>query len=115
MCPWHINLSNPKSSSKIGVTSIAGQHNHPMIPDIQLYAPKYRRLSNDILERIEFYVTKGNMGAKQIYPLLVASFPDQNIYKTDLYNAIQRFKALLTNRNGDAQNMINKLFDLKNH
>ena len=87
----------PKSSSTIGVTSIIGQHNHSMIPDAQLFIPKYRRLSNDIMERINFYVTKGNMGAKQIYPLLVASFPDQVIHKRDLYNTIQKFKAPLTN------------------
>ncbi|CAB5388948.1 unnamed protein product [Rhizophagus irregularis] len=45
MCPWHINLTKPKSSTEIGITSIIGQHNHYIIPDIYLYAPKYRRLS----------------------------------------------------------------------
>lgn len=86
-----------------------------MIPDIYLYAPKYCRLSEEILERIEFYITKGNMGSKQIYLLLVVSFPDQYIHKRDLYNAIQKFKSPLTNRHGDAQNTINKLFELKDH
>ncbi|GBC20424.2 protein FAR1-RELATED SEQUENCE 5-like [Rhizophagus irregularis DAOM 181602=DAOM 197198] len=112
MCPWHINLTMPKSSTEVSITSITGEHNHSMITDIHLHAP-YRKLSNEILERIEFYVNKGNMGSKQIYPLLVASFPDQYIYKRDLYNAIQKFKSPLTNRHGDAQNMINKLFELK--
>ncbi|PKY60795.1 hypothetical protein RhiirA4_431379 [Rhizophagus irregularis] len=113
MCPWHINLTKPKSSMEIGITSIIGQHNHSMIADAQLYIPKYRRLSDDVIEKINFYVTKGNMGAKQIYPLLVAGFPDQYIHKRDLYNMIQKFKSPLTNRYGDAQNMINKLFELK--
>lgn len=113
ICPWHINLTKPKSSTEIGITSIIGEHNHSMIPDICLYAPKYRKLSSEILDKIEFYVTKGNMGSKQIYPLLVASWPDQYIHKRDLYNAIQKFKSPLTNRHGDAQNMINKLFELK--
>ncbi|CAB4443692.1 unnamed protein product [Rhizophagus irregularis] len=112
MCPWHINLTMPKSSTEVSITSITGEHNHSMITDIHLHAP-YRKLSNEILERIEFYVNKGNMGSKQIYPLLVASFPDQYIYKRDLYNAIQKFKSPLTNRHGDAQNMINKLYELK--
>ena len=112
MCPWHINLTRPKSSTEVGITSIVGEHNHDMISDIHLHTP-YRRLSNEILERIDFYVTKGNMGSKQIYPLLVASFPDQYIHRRDLYNAIQRFRSPLTNRHGDAQNMINKLFELK--
>ncbi|UZO09723.1 uncharacterized protein OCT59_029938 [Rhizophagus irregularis] len=98
---------------EISITSIIGQHNHSMIADAQLYIPKYRRLSDDVIEKINFYVTKGNMGAKQIYPLLVAGFPDQYIHKRDLYNMIQKFKSPLTNRYGDAQNMINKLFELK--
>ncbi|CAG8661996.1 12615_t:CDS:2, partial [Gigaspora rosea] len=34
-------------------------HNHQMQPDVVLYAPKYRRLSSEILERIEFYVIMG--------------------------------------------------------
>ncbi|CAG8647285.1 8827_t:CDS:2 [Funneliformis caledonium] len=68
---------------------------------------------DDIMERIKFYVTKGNMGSKQIYPLLVASFPDQYIHKRDLHNAIQRFKVPFTIRHGDAQNMINTLLNLK--
>ncbi|CAB5347084.1 unnamed protein product [Rhizophagus irregularis] len=68
MYPWHINLTKPKTSIEVGITSIIGQHNHDsIIPDIQI----------------------------------------------DLYNAIQKFKSPLTNRNGDAQNMINKLLKLK--
>ncbi|CAB4473727.1 unnamed protein product [Rhizophagus irregularis] len=113
MCPWHINLTKLKSSMEISITSIIGQHNHSMIADAQLYIPKYCRLSDDVIEKINFYVTKGNMGAKQIYPLLVAGFPDQYIHKRDLYNMIQKFKSSLTNRYRDAQNMINKLFELK--
>ncbi|CAG8789747.1 5285_t:CDS:2, partial [Cetraspora pellucida] len=101
-CSWHINLTNPKASLVIGITSIVEQHNHFMIPDISLYAPKYHRLLEDIIEQIIFYITKGNIGSKQIYPLLVASFPDCIIYKQDLYNAIQKFKSSLTKRQGDA-------------
>ncbi len=102
MCPWHINITSPKSSSEIRVTSIIGQYNHPIILDTYLYAPKYYCLSDDIIERIKFYVTKGNMRSKQIYLLLVASFLNQYIHKRDLHNVIQRFKASLTNQHGDA-------------
>jgi len=68
-----------------------------MISDIYLYAFKYHCLSNNIMKRIKFYVTKGNIDSKQIYPLLVANFLNQYIYKRNLHNAIQRFKASLTN------------------
>ncbi len=84
-----------------------------MQPDIELYAPKYRRLSPEILEAIEFYVTKGNMGSKQILPLLVAQFPDHTIHTCDLYNAIQKFRSPLIQRYGDAQHIITHLLQLK--
>jgi hypothetical protein len=96
MCPWHINLTKPKSSAEIGITSISGQHNHSMIADAYLYIPKYCRLSDNVVEKIEFYVTKGIIGAKQIYPLLVAGFSDQYIHKRNSYNMIQKFKLPLT-------------------
>src|SRR2546430_11913956 len=88
---------------RVDCTSIIGQHNHEMQPDIELYAPKYRRLSPEILEVIEFYVTKGNMDSKQILSLLVAQFPDHTIHTRDLYNAIQKFRSPLIQRYGDAQ------------
>ena len=78
-----------------------------MQPDIILYTPKYRKLSSEILETIEFYVTKGNMGSKQILPLLTTKFPDHVIHSCNLYNAVQRF-------HGDAQNVLNHLLQLKN-
>lgn len=53
------------------------------------------------------------MDAKQIYLLLVAGFSSQYILKRNLYNMIQKFNLPLTNRYRDAQNMINKLFELK--
>ncbi|CAG8538614.1 2410_t:CDS:2 [Gigaspora rosea] len=104
-CSWHINLTKPKLSAEVGITSILGQHNHPMLCDVDLFTPKYRRLSDDAIEHIKFYATTGNMGAKQIYPLLVSKFLDQVILKQNLYNAIKKFKSPLNNYHGDAQNM----------
>ena len=45
-------------------------------------------------------MTHGNMGAKQIYPLLIAAFSNKMIYKRDLYNAIYKIRSPLTNRKG---------------
>ncbi|CAG8707615.1 17424_t:CDS:1, partial [Gigaspora rosea] len=92
LCPWHINLSKPKNSAVVIITSIIGEHNHQIQPDVVLYAPKYRRLSSEILERIEFYVTKGKMGSKQMLTLLANEFPNHVIHKRDLYNAVQKVK-----------------------
>ncbi|CAG8646304.1 2115_t:CDS:2, partial [Gigaspora rosea] len=112
-CPWHINLNMTKLSTEIRVNSLVNQHNHVLLPNTALYDSKFRKLSNKIMEKIKFYVTKGNMGSKQIYSLLVASFPEQVICKKDLYNAIQKFKAPYTQRQGNAQHIINKLLILK--
>ncbi|CAG8753034.1 1630_t:CDS:2 [Cetraspora pellucida] len=113
-CTWHVNLSKPKSSPVILVTSIVGEHNHEMQPDAMLYDPKYRKLSTEIIESIEFYVTKGNMRSKQILSLLTAKFPDHIIHKHDLYNAIQKFRTTPTQRHMEAQSFIKHLLQLKN-
>ncbi|CAG8554484.1 20927_t:CDS:2, partial [Gigaspora rosea] len=112
-CSWHINPTKPMVSAEVGVTSITGQHNHPLLHDVDLYIPKYRRLPDDIMEDIKFYITKGNMGAKQIYPLLVSKFSDQILLKQDLYNAIKKFRSPLNNHHSDAQNIVNQLLELK--
>jgi hypothetical protein len=40
-CPWHINLSFPKSGNGIHINSIVGIHNHNMNPCIAKIAPKF--------------------------------------------------------------------------
>ncbi|CAG8662062.1 24873_t:CDS:2, partial [Gigaspora rosea] len=83
--------TTPKTSAVVIITSIIGEHNHHMQPDIVLYAPKYKKLPLEIMEKIEFYITKGNMGSKQILPLLITEFADHIINPRDLYNAVQKF------------------------
>ncbi|CAG8795175.1 22931_t:CDS:2, partial [Cetraspora pellucida] len=112
-CPWHINLSKPKESAVVIITSIIGEHNHQLQSDIRLYAPKYRKLSSEILEKIEFYVTKGKIGSKQMLPLLTSEFPDYIIHKRDLYNAVQKVRRPLNQHQGEAQEFVNYLLYLK--
>jgi len=59
-----------------------------MVSDMVLYTPKYCKLSNKIIDKIEFYIIKGKIRSKQIFSLLVLSFSDAIIHKRDLYNAI---------------------------
>ncbi|CAG8729335.1 1653_t:CDS:2 [Cetraspora pellucida] len=91
----HLSVAFLVHPPLIKVTSIVRDHNYNMISDICLYAPKYRKLLEKIKEKIRFYVTKGNIRSKQIYPLLVTSFPNQYIHKRDLYNKVQKIKAPL--------------------
>ncbi|CAG8830821.1 21674_t:CDS:2, partial [Cetraspora pellucida] len=113
-CSWHINLYKQKLSPNVTITSIVGEHNHQLQPDAALFAPKYRKLSSEILETIEFYITKGNMGSKQILPLLTAQFSNHIIHKSDLYNAVQRFRRPINQHHGEAQKFVECLLQLKN-
>ncbi|CAG8677600.1 10367_t:CDS:2, partial [Dentiscutata heterogama] len=108
-CPWHINLSKPKKSAVVIITSIIGEHNHQLQSDIGLYAPKYRKLSSEILEKIEFYITKGKIRSKQMLPLLTSEFPDHIIHKRNLYNAVQKVRRPLNQCQGEAQEFIDYL------
>ncbi|CAG8486451.1 1863_t:CDS:2, partial [Scutellospora calospora] len=91
-----------------------GEHNHQLQPDATLFAPKYRKLSSEILETIEFYVTKGNMGSKQILPLLTTHFSNHIIHKSDLYNTVQRFRRPINQYHGEVQKFVECLLQLKN-
>ncbi|CAG8731223.1 11168_t:CDS:2 [Gigaspora rosea] len=85
-----------------------------MQPDVALYAPKYQKLPLEIMEKIEFYITKGNMGSKQILPLLTTEFADHIINPRDLYNAVQKFRLPFCQRHGESQLFIEYLLQLKN-
>ncbi|CAG8561775.1 26144_t:CDS:2 [Gigaspora rosea] len=63
-----------------------------MQPDIALYTPKYRRMSSEILKKVEFYIMKKKIGSKQMFSLLSAKFPEYTIHKRDLYNSVQKFR-----------------------
>ncbi|CAG8625942.1 20818_t:CDS:2, partial [Cetraspora pellucida] len=87
------NEQNQLFSSKVvAITSIEAKHNHQMQLDVSLYASRYKKLSLEILDLIEYYITKKNMRSKQILSLLIAKFSDHMIYKTDLYNAVKKVR-----------------------
>ena len=90
-CSWHINFSFPKSASGVRITSILGEHNHDMNPLVTEIAPKFRKLTDEMLEKIKFWTIQGRMSMLTQYNLLEALFPDKIINKKDLSNAIQQF------------------------
>ena len=45
-------------------------------------------------KKIEFYVIKGKMGSKKIFPLLVSIFPDTIIHKRDFIMSFKNLKHL---------------------
>ncbi|CAB4422729.1 unnamed protein product [Rhizophagus irregularis] len=62
---------------------------HSLNPLIIETAPKFRRLTNEMLEKIKFWTIEGKMGMPNQYNLLVASFPDKTINRKDLSNATE--------------------------
>ncbi|GBC50749.2 hypothetical protein GLOIN_2v1474313 [Rhizophagus irregularis DAOM 181602=DAOM 197198] len=55
-CQWHVNGNLPKSSSNISFTTVINEHNHQMIPSPSATIAKHRKLDEDIIEFINFYV-----------------------------------------------------------
>ena len=53
-CPWHINIAFPKSANSVRINSIIGKHNHDMNPLIAKIAPRYWKLTDEILEKTSF-------------------------------------------------------------
>ncbi|GET01574.1 protein FAR1-related sequence 5-like [Rhizophagus clarus] len=109
-CPWHINLSFPKFSNGVWINSVIGEHNHEMNPLISEIAPRFRKLTDKMLEKIKFWTIQGRMGLSTQYNLLVALFPDKVINKKDLSNAIQQFKKQAKPSKIDACQMLTELY-----
>lgn len=109
-CLWHINLSFPKSGNGVRINSIVGVHNHDMNPCITEIAPKFRKLTDKMLEKIKFWTIEGRLGIPTQYNLLVALFPNKVINKKDLSNAIQQFKKQAKPIKNDACQMLTELY-----
>ncbi|CAB4481899.1 unnamed protein product [Rhizophagus irregularis] len=109
-CPWHINLAFPKFSNGVRINSIIGKHNHEMNPHISEIAPRFRKLTDKMLEKVKFWTIQEKMGISTQYNLLVALFPDKVINKKDLSNAIQQFKKQVKPSKNDACQMLTELY-----
>ena len=66
-----------------------------------------------MLANIEKYVIQGRMDSMSIYPILKHDYPNQPIYKRDLYNAVYQFRQKHNSGDGDASQMLQLLMDWK--
>ncbi|GBB86756.1 hypothetical protein RclHR1_13170002 [Rhizophagus clarus] len=66
-----------------------------------------------MLADIEKYVIQGQMDSASIYPLLKHDYPDQPIYKKDLYNAVYQFRQKNNPGDTDASQMLELLMKWK--
>jgi hypothetical protein len=113
LCPWKLNVTCPKRSGVVKINSFNNHHNHPLTPVICEIAPRFRKLTPKMLADIEKYVNQGRMDSGSIYPLLKHDYPDQPIYKKDLYNAVYQFRQKSNPGDTDASQMLQKLLELK--
>ncbi len=86
--PWHVNIAFFKFANSVQINSIIGKHNHDMNSFIAEIALRYRKLTDEMLKKIKFWIIQGKMGILTQYNLLVVSFPNKVINKKDLSNAI---------------------------
>ncbi|PKY17046.1 hypothetical protein RhiirB3_382219, partial [Rhizophagus irregularis] len=105
-CPWQASFYLGKKSNLIRLTKFVQEHNHQCDPETIELAPKNLRLPQQIINKIEHYTTNGNLGAEQQYKLLVQEFPQYNIAKKNLYNAIQKFRGVRIHDKTDAATML---------
>jgi len=55
-------------------------------------ALRFQKLIPKMLSNIKKYVIQGQMDFGSIYPLLMHDYPDNTIFKKDLYNAVYQFR-----------------------
>ncbi|CAG8773573.1 36211_t:CDS:1 [Racocetra persica] len=116
-CGWHINLSFPKTSTCITVTTFVNEHNHELNIQqtrearpssqpsanqaisspryrsvLEAASPKNRNLPKAVLEDIEFYTLHGNLGVTTQRQLLKAKYPNHQLPARDIASAVQKFK-----------------------
>ncbi|CAB4485613.1 unnamed protein product [Rhizophagus irregularis] len=112
-CPWKLNVTYPKTSGVIKINSFNNEHNHSLTSIVHEIAPRFQKLMPEMLVDIEKYVIQGQMDSASIYPLLKHDYPDQPIYKKDLYNAVYQFRKKNNPGDTDASQMLELLMQWK--
>ncbi|CAG8698076.1 10050_t:CDS:2 [Cetraspora pellucida] len=92
-CPWHVNLSQPQKNNPNGnvyLTTLNNDHNHSLSP----YRTKFfndSELTQEMHERIEFYVSAIKLKPLQIQRALQREFPDHKIYLSEIHKATAKY------------------------
>jgi hypothetical protein len=105
-CLWHASFYFGKKSNIIYLTKLVQAHNHQCDPKTIKLAPKNLQLLQQIIDKIEHYITNENLDAEQQYKLLVQEFFQYNIAKKNLYNTIQKFQGVKLHDKTDAVTML---------
>ncbi|CAG8833053.1 8828_t:CDS:2, partial [Gigaspora margarita] len=95
-CEWHVNLNFFRDATCITVTIFVDIHNHELYPEIFKYGTKFWSIGKDALKDIEFYIKNRHLSITTQRQLLKAKYSDTVFLDTDIANAIQHFKLLIS-------------------
>src|SRR6266496_3327759 len=103
-------LVNAACSNLVFVNKFVSEHNHALqsTPALQEFSPALRKIPDNIMEEIQFYVQECYLGATVLKRILRNKYPNQDIYNQDLTSAICRFKSNAQIKN-DAATLIEHL------
>ncbi|CAB4487733.1 unnamed protein product [Rhizophagus irregularis] len=100
---------NYKTSNVVKINSFVDNHNYILTSNIQEMAPRFQKLTPEMLSDIKKYVIQGRMDSVSIYPLLIHDYPGYTIFKKDLYNAVYQFQLQNNPGDSDASQMLQML------
>lgn len=92
-CQWHVNLSQPIQNNPHGnvyVTTIKNEHNHEL-SSFRVEFLDNSMLTQQMLERIEFYVNDVGLKPLQVQKALQKEFPDREIYLPEIHKVMAKF------------------------
>ncbi|CAG8810028.1 1554_t:CDS:2, partial [Dentiscutata erythropus] len=92
-CPWHINLSQPQKNNPNGnvyITILDNTHNY----DLSSYRTKFfndSELTQEMYERVEFYMNAIKLKLLQIQSALRKEFPNHEVYFSEIHKATAKY------------------------
>ncbi|CAG8642530.1 4647_t:CDS:1, partial [Paraglomus occultum] len=92
-CQWHANLSQPIQNNPHGnvyVTTIKNEHNHEL-SSFRMEFLDNSRPTQQMLERIEFYMNDVGLKPLQVQRALQKEFPDCEVYLPEIHKVMAKF------------------------
>ena len=108
-CGFLLNAAYRKRPNLVFINKFVSEHSHALQNTITLqeFSPMSRKIPDNIMEEIQFYVQECHLGTTVLKRILRNKYPDQDIYSQDLYSAVCRFKS--NNQKNDAATLIEHL------
>ncbi|CAB5377005.1 unnamed protein product [Rhizophagus irregularis] len=114
-CNFTLNASYRKCPNLVFVNKFIEEHNHVMNinKDLQQFTQSSHKIPDNIIKEIRFYVQECHLDAATVLKRILRNkFPNQDIYRQSLYDAIRKFKDSAQIKN-DAITLLNRLIKLQ--